>query len=209
MLYIFDEFKPRPTIRVYANAKDFPQSWTGGDNTWFAPSENVLYVQSGEKYDMPQMVRAVTDMLLFNACRRSSGKTGQVPGWVASSIGEFFAATAPSLPFGIWDEFGRPVKSWFKLQAQDPKPIQLKTLLRSSLSEMRRGDDSLRRTAAAYTLGHFMVRGDNGEHRAAFFQYLRSAWLGRISSDDFLESIGMSEADLDKRWRSYVEANAH
>ena len=205
VLYVFEE---RPTIRIYANAKDFPQSWSGGDNTWFAPGENVLHLLTGERYDMQQISRAVTDMLLFNACRRSSGKTGQVPGWIACAIGEFFAATAPSVPFGPWEEFGKPVQGWFRLQAGDLKPIELKTLLRSSLGEMRRGPDAERRTAAAYTLGHFLVRGDGGAHRDALFAYLRGAWLGKISSNDFLKTINLSEAELSKRWREHVTANA-
>jgi hypothetical protein len=205
VLYVFEE---RPVIRVYADAKDFPQSWAGGDSTWFAPGENVLHLLTSEHYNMPAIVRSVTDMLLFNACRRSSGKTGQVPGWVAGAISEFFAATAPREPFGPWGQFGVPVQAWFRLQAQDPKPIELKALLRSSLGELRRGNDAARRTAAAYTLGHFLMRGDDGSHREACFKYLRHAWQGKISSNDFFKTIGMSEAELSKRWRAYVIENA-
>ena len=195
-------------IRVYANAKDMPQAWSGEERIWFGAGENVLHVLMDERLDLTALVRSITDMLLFNACRRSSGKTGQVPGWVASAISEFFAATAPSAPLGAWGEFGRPVSSWFQTQASDPKPVELKTLLRSSLGEMRRGPDAARRTAAAYTLGHFLVRGDNGVHRDALFTYLRDAWLGKISSTGFLKTIGMDEKELSQRWKAHVAANA-
>lgn len=205
VLHVFEE---RPAIRAYANAKDMPQSWSGEERCWFAPGENVLHVLVEDRLDLTQLTRSITDMLLFNACRRSSGKTGQVPGWVASAISEFFAATAPTVPFGPWAEFGRPVPAWFRAQVKDPKPVELKTLLRSSLGEMRRGPDSARRTAAAYTLGHYLVRGDNGVHRDALFAYLRDAWLGKISATGFLKTIGMDEKELNERWKAHVAANA-
>lgn len=205
VLHVFDE---RPVIRAYANAGDMPQSWSGEEHTWFGAGENVLHVLVEERLDLTQLVRSITDMLLFNACRRSSGKTGQVPGWVASAISEIFAATAPSVPFGPWSDFGRPVTSWFQVQANDPKPVELKTLLRSSLGEMRRGPDAARRTAAAYTLGHFLARGDDGAHRDELFAYLRGAWLGKISSTDFLKAIGLNEKELSARWKAHVDANA-
>jgi len=205
VLHIFDE---RPEVRAYANPKDMPQSWSGEEHAWFAPGENVLHVLVEDGLDLTQLTRSVTDMLLFNACRRSSGKMGQVPGWVASAISEFFAATAPTVPFGPWAEFGRPVPAWFRAQANAAKPVELKTLLRSSLGEMRRGPDSARRTAAAYTLGHYLVRGDNGAHRDALFVYLRDAWLGKISASEFLKTIGMDEKELNERWKAHVAANA-
>jgi hypothetical protein len=206
VLYAFDE---RPVLRFYAKAKDFPESWRGGDNIWFEPRENVLHVLATEKQDMTQVVRSVTDMLLFNACRRSSGKSGQVPGWVAGAIGESFAATAPPEPFGKFSEFGVPVKAWFLAEASDPEPIELKTLLRSSLAELRRGADAGRRSTAAYTLGHFLVRGDDGVHRKDFFKYLRGAWLGKINTRDLYTAVGMTEDELNTRWRAYINVNAH
>ena len=205
VLYAFDE---RPVLRFYAKAKDFPESLRGGDNIWFEPRENVLHILTTEKQDLPQVVRSVTDMLLFNACRRSSGKSGQVPGWVAGAIGEVFAATAPAEPFGKWGDFGVPVKTWFQAQAADPDPLELKTLLRSSLAELRRGSDATRRSTAAYTLGHFLVRGDGGVHRGDFFKYLRGAWTGKINTRDLYKALGMTEDELNKRWRAYIEANA-
>ena len=201
-LYIFDE---TPTLRIYSQAKDFPQSWSGSDQAWFAPAENVLHVLNGPTYDMQGIVRSVTDMLLFNACRRSSGKTGQIPGWMAAGISEGFAATAPAAPFQPWGELGQPNLAWFKLQAQAKDPLPLKKLLVTSLGEIRRGADWERRMAAAYTLLDFVALGDDRAHREKGFAYLRSCWQGKIDAKGFLRAMEMDEKELQRRWDEHVK----
>jgi len=201
-LWVFDEV---PSIRLYANAKDFPQSWTGSDQAWFAPVENVMHFLNGPSYDMQGIVRAVTDMLLFNACRRSSGKTGQIPGWMAAGISEGFAATAPAAPFEPWGELGTPNLAWFKIQAQAVEPLPLNKLLVSSLGEIRRGPDWERRMAAAYTLLDFIARGEDRALREKGFAYLRGAWQGKIDAKGFLKAMGMDEKELQRRWNEHVK----
>jgi len=64
------------------------------------------------------------------------------------------------------------------------------------------------RTAAAYTLTHFLLQGDGGSQREKFFDYLRGAWLGKIQAKAFVEAMGMKEDELVARWSQYVESVA-
>ena len=142
LLYVFSEV---PEVRIYTRDKDFPLPWVGGERCWFAPGENVLHALAVEPYDLRQIVREVTEMLIFNAARRSSGKTGQMPAWAAAGLSDFFGATAAEQVGGPWLELGTPNVAFFRVHASQRDPIELKRLFTSSWGEIRRG--TMRRSA--------------------------------------------------------------
>lgn len=205
VLYVFDE---TPTVLFYANEKDCPPGWTPGEKSWFAPGENKLHVLVNEDLDLKRIVHEGTDLLLFNAFRRSSGKTGQIPPWSVAGFAEYFAVTAGTKPGDPWAPLGEPYPPLFKAFADDPNPVPLKQLMRSSLGDLNRGSDGPRRSAEAYALVHWLMHGDDGAHRDVFFQQLRQAWKGRSIEEDLLKALDTNESKLLSTVQAYAKSHA-
>jgi hypothetical protein len=205
VLYVFDE---TPEVLFYGSEKDCPPSWTPGEKSWFAPAENKLHVLATEDLDLKRIVHEATDLLLFNAFRRSSGRTGQIPPWSVAGFAEYFAVTAGTKPGDPWAPLGEPYPPLFRVFAEDPSPLPLKQLMRSSLGELNRGNDANRRSAEAYALVHYLMHGDNGAHRDVFFQQLRQAWKGRSIEEDLLKALDTNEAKLLPAVQAYAKAHS-
>jgi hypothetical protein len=205
VLYVFDE---TPTVFFYGNEKDCPPGWTPGEKSWFSPGENKLHVLVNEELDLKQIVHEATDLLLFNAFRRSSGKTGQIPPWSAAGFAEYFAVTAGTKPGDPWAPLGQPYPPLFRVFADDPNPLPLKQLMRSSLGDLNRGADGPRRSAEAYALVHWLMHGDDGAHRDVFFQQLRQAWKGRSIEEDLLKALDTNESKLLTTLQAYAKAHS-
>jgi hypothetical protein len=204
-LYVFDEV---PVVNVYARVGDYPAPPLAGESSWFAPSNNELHVRAAEAIDMRLITRDVTEMLLFNAFRRSSGHNGEIMPWAQRGIAEYFAATHGAKPGDPWAPLDMPSYLLFTQRAHDKKPPTLTQLLNTARPEFRSGPDGERRSASAYTFVQYLLNGEGGEHRASFFRYLREAWLGRGGRMLVYETLGMKPADLEAHWNDYVETMA-
>lgn len=204
-LYVFDEV---PVVNVYARVGDYPAPPIAGEGSWFAPSNNELHVMASETIDMRLITRDVTEMLLFNAFRRSSGRNGEIMPWAEHGIAEYFAATHGAKPGDAWAPLDTPSYVLFTQRAHDQKPPTLTQLLNTARPEFRSGPDGERRSASAYTFVHYLLNADGGEHRESFFRYLREAWLGRGGRMLVYQTLGMKPADLEKHWNDYVETMA-
>lgn len=204
VLYVFDE---TPEICFYSREKDCPPSWTRGQDTWFAPGENKLHVLVKDDIDLKLVVREATDLLLYNAFRRSSGKTGQIPPWSVAGFSEYFGGTAGLKPGDPWAPLGTPYRACFATYLADEKPLEMKQLMRSSLGELNRGPDSARRSAQAYALVHYLMHGDGGAHRDVFFQQLRQAWKGKSIEEDLLRALGTTQEKLQAAVQAHAKAN--
>ena len=205
VLYVFDE---TPTVFFYANEKDCPPGWTPGEKSWFSPGENKLHVLANDSLDLKRIVHEATDLLLFNAFRRSSGKTGQIPPWSVAGFAEYFAVTAGTTPGDPWAPLGQAYPPLFKAFADDPNPLPMKQLMRSSLGDLNRGADGPRRSAEAYALVHWLMHGDGGSHRDVFFQQLRQAWKGRSIEEDLLKALGTDESKLLATVQAYAKSHS-
>jgi hypothetical protein len=204
-LYVFDEV---PVVNIYSRAGDYPAPPMAGQGSWFAPSNNEFHLLAAEKIDMRLLSRDVTEMLLFNAFRRSSGRNGELMPWAERGIAEYFAATHGEKPGDPWAPLATPSYVLFTARAHDKKPPTLTQLLNTAYSEYRNGPDGERRSASAYTFVHYLMDADDGAHREAFFRYLREAWLGRGGRTLLYKTLDVKAADLEAQWNAYVEAMA-
>jgi hypothetical protein len=202
-LYLFDE---APEVCVYARKQDFPVGPVVGDTIWFAPGINTLHVLADPEPSVPGVIRELTRLMLFNALRRGSGSTAQVPQWTASGICEMFAMAAPAVRFGKWSEIGVPDKQQFQRALADKVPFE--KLFNSSGNDFNadpaRGDMN----AAAYTLVHYLVFGRQKTLRASFGKFLLNGAKGKISIGAFCDALEMSRKDIEKSWQAYVESQA-
>ena len=204
-LYVFDEV---PVVNIYSQVGNYPAPPIAGEGSWFAPSNNEFHLLAAEKIDMRLLSRDVTEMLLFNAFRRSSGRNGEIAPWAARGIAEYFAATHGEKPGDPWAPLDEPSYVLFTERAHDKKPPTLTTLLNTAHSEFRNGPDGERRSASAYTFVHYLMNAEGDAHRAAFFQYLREAWLGRGGRTLLYKTLGMKAQDLEAHWNDYVRTMA-
>ena len=202
-LYLFDE---APEVRVYARKEDFPVPPVFGDTVWFAPGINTLHVLADPEPSVSTVVYELTQLMLFNALRRGSGSTGQVPAWTANGIAALFSIAAPSVRFGKWHEIGEPDKRQFQQALADKIPFD--KLFNASANDFnadpRRGDMS----ASAYTLVHYLVFGRSKSLRAGYGKFLRNGAKGKISISAFTDALELSKKDAENGWRAYVEEMA-
>jgi hypothetical protein len=202
-LYLFDE---APEIRVYARKEDFPVGAVRGDTVWFAPGINTLNVLADPEPSVSGVVYELTQLLLFNALRRGSGATAQVPQWTANGIAALFSIAAPAVRFGKWHEIGEPDKQQFQRVQADSIPFD--KLFNASANDFnadpKRGDMS----AAAYTLVHYLVFGRQKSLRASYGKFLREGAKGKLSIGAFCDALEMSKKDVESGWRAYVEEQA-
>ena len=202
-LYLFDE---QPEICVYARKEDFPVGPVVGDTIWFAPGINTLNVLADPEPSVAGVIRELTRLMLFNALRRGSGTTAQIPQWTASGIGELFAKAAPAVKFGKWSEIGVPDKREFERARADN--IAFDKLFNASGNDFnadaKRGDMN----AAAYSLVHYLVFGRQKSLRVPFGKFLREGARGKISIGAFCDALEMSRKDIESSWRAYVEEQA-
>ena len=202
-LFLFDE---APEVCVYARKEDFPVGPLVGDPIWFAPGINTLNVLADPEPSIAGVNRELTRLMLFNALRRGSGSTAQIPQWTVSGICELFAKAAPAVRFGKWSEIGVPDKRDFERARADQIPFE--KLFNSSGNDFnadaKRGDMN----AAAYTLVHYLVFGRQKSLRLPFGTFLRNGAKGKISIGAFCDALEMSKKDIESAWRAYVEEQA-
>jgi hypothetical protein len=204
-LYVFEEV---PEVQLFSKREDYPLPWTEGANSWFAPGENRLQILVTDQLDLVRIVHDVTDMLIFNALRRSSGKTGNAPSWAIEGFAQYFAATAAPRLGEPWQPLGTPNKALFATAASSAEAVEMKQLLRSSIGELRRGNDATQRSAWAYSLVYYLMHADGGAHRPVFYAQLRAAARGKNIDKTLLESLGTDPDKLHAAVLDYARSNA-
>jgi hypothetical protein len=201
-LYVFAEV---PEVNIYSDARNYPVPPQVGEGSWFQLGPNQLHVLAHDPLDLRMIQRDVTEMLLYNALRQSSGHNGELQPWAQRGIAEYFAATAGHHVGDPWAPLGTPSHLSFDAQAKDPKPLTLHRLLITGGSEFRSGPDGQRRSIYAYTFMHYLMDGDAGVRREPFFNYVRDAWLGAGGTKKLFTDLGLSDKDVEKRWKEHVQ----
>jgi hypothetical protein len=204
-LYVFDEV---PEIRAFADPKDYPAPPTPGARAWFSPLENVLNVSLGASADPSALVSELTDTLIFNAFRRTLGKTGELERWAKNGIAQVFAAAVRPAPTKVRFDFSAPVLASFRAQAADPKPVGLDQLLGAGNQPFDSGPDQERYRTAAYTWMHFLLFGEEQRYRAKLAEFLRSSFLGKGGRSNLFRALGKDEKTLTTEWQAHVKALA-
>ena len=204
-LHVFDEV---PEIHIFADPQDYPSPPTPGEDAWFSVPANTVYVNARENRDTGKILAEFTEALVFNAFRRTLGKTGQLEPWVLEGIKQAFAAGVRPVPGRVRFEFESPYIPWFELQARDWSALELEQVLRAGLSSFSSGTDATRYSAQSYTLTHFLVFFENGKHRPGFAEFVRDSFLGKGGTSNFFKALGVEEKALQREWSDYVKSIA-
>ena len=201
-LFVFDE---EPEIHAYADEKDYPTPPSGSGRVWFSPGTNELNVNLAANPTPNEVVAELTQMLVFNAFRRSADtKTGELEPWAQHGLMQAFAVAVRPKPGRVEFEFAPPYVPWFERQAKDKQPVELERVLTSGRGAYEGGPDAERYSVGAYTLVHFLVFHQDGKYRTALATFLRDSFLGKGGKSRFLETVGVGEDALEKEWKDYV-----
>jgi hypothetical protein len=200
-LYTFNEV---PEVNVYGDARAYPSPPQMGEGSWFQLGINQLHVLAHDPLDLRMIQRDITEMLLYNALRQSSGHNGELLPWAQRGLAEYFAASAGKKVGDPWAPLGTPSHLLFDVEAKDPSPLSLTRLLNTANSEFRSGPDGERRSMYAYTFMHYLLNGGGDKLRESFFGYVRAAWLGAGGTRLLSQTLGMKEKDLEQRWVQHV-----
>lgn len=201
-LYPFDEV---PEVHIYASSEDYPSPPTPGKVAYFAPLANILYVDGQAAADAPRAaVVELTDVLLFNAFRRTVGKTGSMPPWARNGIALAFGGAYRRDPgHASWD-LSTPIHAYFEAHAGAVEPLSLKDVVRAGFSSYDSGTKAELYTAQSYTLAHFLAHADDRAYRPGFGQYLLTSFRGKSALTHLEKALDMKAEDIEDRWTAYV-----
>jgi len=202
-LYPFDEV---PEIHIYASGEDYRSPPRPGQVAWFAPGANILYVNAETATNAPHSaVFELTDVLLFNAFRRTVGKSGSMPPWARNGIALAFGAAYRRDPgHASWD-LSTPIQAYFEAQANADDPLTLKEVVRAGFASYNSGTQAELYSAQSYTLAHFLAHGDDQSYRSGFGQYLLSSFKGKSALSHLEKALNMKDSDIQKRWVAHVK----
>ena len=202
-LYVFDEV---PEVHLYADPKDCPAPPVPGQDAWFAPGENTLYVNARPDRDRGTIVAEFSECLVFNAFRRTLGKTGQIEPWARKALSFAFAAAARPAAGSVSFDFKAPYAPWFQAHAADPEPLSLSKILSAGAGSFDGGGTHVARyQAEAYTLLYFLCFYEDGKYRPGLAEFLKRSYLGKGGASNFFEALGADEKTLEKEWVAYVK----
>ena len=204
-LYAFDEI---PEIHVFADPKDYPAPPVPGRASWFDRGANTLYVNRQQAAEKAAIVAEFTEALIFNAFRRTLGKTGELEPWAREGLKQAFAAAVRPNPGKVVFDFKAPYLPHFQAQASDTKALSLAEVLRAGFASFDSGTDQGRYTAQSYTLMYFLVFYENQKYRTALANFMRESYLGKGGSANFLKAIGTDEKTLESQWSGFVKSLA-
>jgi len=201
-LYPFDEV---PELRIYANEDDYERPPSPGDVVWYAANANILHVNATASSEVPYVVVSeLSDLLFFNAFRRTVGRTGNVAPWARKGFSQAFGAAYRKDPGKASWDLSQPIISHFKMQAAAEDPLSLKEILRSSRMAYSDPNEGHLFSAQGYTLVYFLAHVDDGALRSKFGEYLISSVRGQGAATHFAKILDVDLGEFETRWYAYV-----
>ncbi len=205
-LYPFDEV---PQIHVYASTDDYPRPPIEDQVAWYSRPGNELYVDAQRATVVPQAVVAeLADLMVFNAFKRTLGKTGSAPAWVRSAIGQAFAAGFRRDPGRASWDLSQPIAAHFRAHATAPQPLSLSDVVEAAWGAFEGGPTPELYGAQAYTLMHFLAHADDGALRPALGAYLVRAFGGQGATTHLEKAVGLDDDEIEERWLAWSKRQA-
>ena len=167
-LQVFDEV---PEVHVFKDPKDYPTPRFQGDQAWFSRGENTVYVNGAGPDVARAAVFKLTHALVLNSFRRTIGGNGSIAPWTERALGEAFSY-ALRVEDGVasW-EFGRPILEYFRFQAADSEPLEMKRVVAAGYGAFNNGTDARRYNAECHTLMFFLLHAEEGRYRDGVASY--------------------------------------
>ncbi|MFT5049160.1 MAG: hypothetical protein ACI8QZ_000550 [Chlamydiales bacterium] len=203
-LHAFDAL---PTVNAYEESGRMPKPPTAID-AWYAEVRNEFDISADGGVNRTLIAREMTRLMLSNSLRKTFGKAGNLTPWAARGIADMFASAVLVGQRPMAFDFTRVFDEYFRVHAQAKKPVSIKRLLTMGNAEFwGQGDGS--NEAAAYTLVHFMIHGQDGKWSDGFRDFLESSYNGKGSATHFEKALGLRNLkELEESWNAYVKAAA-
>ena len=194
-------------LEIHADHQSFPPIGTGR-SAYTNTERNVVEVDASAGFRLDEVIHEATHQLIAATTRFSLAGKGVVPGWLDEGLAEYMRAGVGGLPAHRTFTPGAKIPEYFAMHASAKSPYELSRLLNFEAGDFLASSHSDLKYAQSYTLVHFCLHGDEGRYRRGFLDFLRSAWKGASSSQDFRKSMKIDEASFEKAWLAYVRANA-
>ncbi|MEM1447482.1 MAG: hypothetical protein AAF957_06755 [Planctomycetota bacterium] len=196
-----------PEVHIPKDEKNYSRPRIQGDNAWFDPGQNTLFVDGSKQNIAREAVFHLTQLLVDNSFRRpNAGGIGQIAPWAERAISDAFAG-AVKVEDGIAEwEFGEPLMDYFEYHAKHDKPLTIKQLLGAGRMEFRNPPAAELFRAQAYTLIHFLAYEDKGKYQDGLTAYLQSSINGKFAATHLAKALGVKKLDeIEERWNEYVK----
>lgn len=191
------------TVHVHADSASYPEQ--AGEAGRYQPATDQVHVDASRGLDFGSLVHELTHQWLYDAFFRERKRDGQIPPWLDEGLAEYVRASVAHSP-GVVFEPGHPGEASFRAHAQAKDPHDLTRVLAFSSGDYQASSDRELKYAQSYTLVHFLLHGEEGRHRAGFFEFLRAVHAGKGSATDLKRALGTDWRKLEKAWSAYVQA---
>ncbi len=171
----------------------------------FEPIARALELNASRGIDQQLFVHEATKQLVHAISMRGESGFSRFPAWVDEGLASYVKSGASGGPGKLrLVEGDAALTSLFAKHAGEKSPLSLKQVLRLAWSDFQKNDSSLE-FAQAYTLVHFLMRGEDGRFRDGFDTYLQSAYNGQGATTHLMKNLGVDHEDLEVAWHAYAK----
>jgi hypothetical protein len=195
------------TVEIHADRQSFPPL-ASGRQAYTSTDKNVVEVDASAGYRFDELAHEATHQLVAATTRFSLAGKGAVPGWLDEGLAESFRAGVAGNPAHRTYALVAKNREHFAVHASAKSPYDLTRVLTFESGDFIASSRSDLKYAQSYTLVQFCLEGDGGRHRRGFFDFLRGAWKGSSSAQDFKKALKVDDAAFEKAWLAYARLNA-
>lgn len=190
---------------VHADARSFPRQ-SSERTAFFQPLIRTLEVDASVRLDVRMLMHEATHALVDATAVSTRASKGVIPSWLDEGLAEYLAAGMNGEPGRLRFDADSVAREHFVTHAKARDPYDLSRLLNFEPTDFAASVRSDLKYAEAYSLVHFCLHGDRGEHRDAFHAFLRGCYAGQASQAHFKEALGLAAPQLERAWTTHVKA---
>lgn len=194
-------------VELHADRASFPPLASGRE-AYTSTDKNVIEMDATAGLRFDELVHEATHQIVAATTRFSLSGRGTVPGWLDEGLAESWRAGVAGEPAHRTYALVAKNREHFAVHASAKSPYDLTRVLTFEAGDFIASSRSDLKYAQAYTLVQFCLDGDGGRHRRGFFEFLRGAWKGASSAQDFKKALKIDDAAFEKAWLAYARANA-
>ena len=128
-----------------------------------------------------------------------------LPGGLEVGRARYRAASLDGPPGASVLEPGTLDAASFRDHDRAEEKDDLTRVLNYQTSDFGASTGQIRRYAESYTLTHFLLHGDDGDHAEGFARFLTLGYRGQGSMSHFKKAFGVRKLDgIEQAWEAYV-----